>query len=72
MILYITQIQNIFIDIYHLFIYQNNNFEIKNYFRNNENYFNYLSQNIINIYQLSLKLINNYEKKSNIYINKKK
>ena len=72
MILYITQIQNSFIDIYYLFINQNNNFIINNYLGSNENYFNFLSQNIIDNYKFSLNLINNYEKNIHIYINKKK
>ena len=72
MILYIIQIQISFIDIYYLFINQNNNFIINNYLGSNENYFNFLSQNIIDNYKLSLNLINNYEKNIHIYINKKK
>ena len=72
MILYTTQIQNNFLDIYYLFINQNNNFEIFNYFGSNENYFDFLSQNIIDIYKLSLTLINKYESNIHKYINMKK
>ena len=72
MILYTTQIQNNFLDIYYLFINKNNNFDINNYIGSNENYFDFLSQNILDIYKLSLTLINKYESNIHKYINMKK